>query len=83
MVISTSQISAKRQITIPLKVMIRLKLHPGDQIIFEEKNGHIEIKPPAEKFTLKHFLKKHRGHTTKKLTDEQIRAARQEAWFSK
>ena len=80
MVISASKITSKRQITLPLKVMQRLRLHPGDRIIFEEKNGHVEINSQAEKFTIKDFLKKYRGITAKKLTDDQIRKAREESW---
>ena len=75
-----AKISSKRQITVPLKVMVRLKLHPGDQLVFEEKDGHVEVKPRMEKFTIKDFVDKYRGLTTKKLTDDEIRKARQEAW---
>lgn len=75
-----AKISSKRQITVPLKVMTRLKLNPGDQLVFEEKNGHIEVKPQAEKFTIRDFVKKHHGKVSKKLTDDEIRKARLEAW---
>jgi len=33
-----------------------------------------------EKFTIRDFVNKHRGFNTKKLTDDEIREARQEAW---
>jgi len=79
MVIS-AKISSKRQITVPLKVMVRLKLNPGDQLVFEDKDGHVEVKPRMEKFTIRDFVKKHRGHVTKKLSDDEIRKGRQEAW---
>lgn len=59
---------------------VRLKLHPGDRLIFEDKGGHIEVKSRMEKFTIRDFVNKHRGRVTKKLTDEEIRKARQEAW---
>ena len=77
----TAKISSKRQITVPLKVMVRLNLNPGDQLVFEEKNGHMEVKPQIENFTIKDFVNKHRSHIKKKLTDEEIRNARQEAWL--
>ena len=80
MVISASKITSKRQITLPFKVMQRLKLNPGDRIVFEEHNGHIEITTQADQFTIKDFIKKYRGQTTKKLTNEQIRKAREESW---
>lgn len=75
-----AKISSKRQITVPLKVMVHLKLTPGDQLVFEDKDGHVEVKPRMEKFTIRDFVNNHRGHVTKKLTDEEIRKARQEAW---
>jgi len=76
-----AKISSKRQITVPLKVMVRLKLSPGDQLVFEDKEGHVEVKTRMEKFTIKDFVNKHRGRVTKKVTDEEIRKARQEAWY--
>ena len=75
-----AKISSKRQITVPLKVMVRLKLNPGDNLVFEEKDGRVEVKPRIEKFTIRDFINHHRWRVTKKLTDEQIRKARQEAW---
>lgn len=80
MMVIAAKISVKRQITVPLKVMVRLKLNPGDHLVFEEKNGHVEVKPQVKKFTIRDFVNKQRGHTVKKLTDEEIRKARQEAW---
>ena len=76
-----AKISSKRQITVPLKVMVRLKLNPGDQLVFEEKNGHMEVKPRTEKFTIRDFINNHRRLTTKKLTNKEIRKARAEAWI--
>ncbi|MBF0571648.1 MAG: AbrB/MazE/SpoVT family DNA-binding domain-containing protein [Candidatus Omnitrophica bacterium] len=75
-----AKISSKRQITVPLKLMVRLKLNPGDNLVFEEKNGHVEVKPRMERFTIRDFVNNHRGQGTKKLTDEEIRKARQETW---
>ncbi len=79
MVISTSKINSKRQITLPVKVMHRLKIHPGDSIAFEEHEGRIEVKNVSHQFTVQDFVRKYRGMTKIKLTDEQIRKARQEA----
>src|SRR5882724_2294674 len=80
MVISTSKITSKRQITLPIKVMSRLKLHPGDSIIFEENNGHVEVKSIPTHFTIHDFVKKYHGATNKKLSDTQIRQGRKQAW---
>jgi len=35
-----AKISSKRQITVPLKVMVRLKLTPDDLLVFEDKAGN-------------------------------------------
>ena len=80
MVISRSKITSKRQITIPVKVMSRLKLHPGDSLVFEEKNGHVEVKNISEEFTIEDFVKKHHKIIHKKSSTEEIRKAREEFW---
>lgn len=81
--ITAAKISTKRQITIPLKVMLRLKLNPGDQLVFEEKDGHIEVKPQSGPFTIRDFVNNHRGKSAIKLTDADIRKAREDAWQEK
>ena len=83
MVISISKITSKRQITLPIKVMHRLKIHAGDSIVFEEHEGHIEVKSVSNKFTIHDFINKRRGLNKIKLTDKQIRKAREEAWLSR
>jgi len=80
MVISTSKITSKRQITLPVKVMHRLKIHPGDSIAFEEHGEHIEVKNVSNNFTVHDFVRKYHDVTKKKYADKQIRNARQEAW---
>ena len=82
MVISESRITAKRQITLPVKVMHRLKLNPGDPVIFEEKNGHIELTSRSE-FTIDDLMKKYGKISKKKAADEDIRKAREEFWSSR
>jgi AbrB family looped-hinge helix DNA binding protein len=83
MVISISKITSKRQITLPVKVMHRLKIHPGDSIAFEEHGGQIEVKSVSNKFTIHDFIRKYRGVTKKIFTDEQIRETRQKAWLAR
>jgi AbrB family looped-hinge helix DNA binding protein len=78
--LTAAKISSKRQITVPLKVMIRLKLTPGDLLIFEDKDGRLEVKPRTEKFTIRDFVRKHRRTATRRVTDEEIRRSRQKAW---
>ncbi len=76
-----AKISSKRQITVPLKVMIRLKLTPGDLLVFEDKDGRVEVKPRTEQFTIRDFVTKQRGTATRRVTDEEIRKSRQNAWY--
>ena len=78
--IITAKISSKRQVTVPLKVMLSLNLNPGDRLVFEEKNGHMEVKPQTEKFSIRDFVNNHRRNVSKRLTDDEIRHARREAW---
>ena len=83
MIISTSKITSKRRITLSVKIMARLKLHPGDDIVFEEHNGRIEVKGAPQKFTIHDLIKKNKGLTKIKRTDEEIRQAREEAWLER
>lgn len=75
-----AKISSKRQITVPLKVMVRLKLTPGDLLVFEDNDGRLEVKPQTEKFTIRDFGRKHRGTAARRVTDEEIRRSRKKAW---
>ena len=82
MIISEAKITSKRQITLPVKVLYRLKLHPGDPVVFEEKNGHIEL-TSRFKFTIDDLIKKYKNVSRKKASDEDIRKSREEAWSSR
>jgi len=39
-----SRISSKGQVTIPKKIRSKLKIAPGDFILFEEKEGEVVLK---------------------------------------
>ncbi len=82
MIISEAKITSKRQITLPVKILHRLKLHPGDPVVFEEKNGHIELMSRS-KFTIDDLIKKYKNVSKKRATDEEIRKAREESWSSR
>jgi len=79
MVISESKLTSKRQITLPIKVLRYIGLTPGDRVIFQERNGHIEL-AASSKFSIDDLSAKYRNVSSKKATDEQINKARQEAW---
>ena len=82
MVISQAKITSKRQLTLPIKIMHRLQLNPGDPVIFKEKNGHIEITSKAA-FTIDDLIRKYQKSTSKKVGNEEIKKARAEFWSSR
>jgi AbrB family looped-hinge helix DNA binding protein len=79
MVISESKLTSKRQITLPVKVLRYIGLNPGDRVVFQEKNGHIEL-AARSKFSVDDLSAKYRHVSSKKATTEQINRARQDAW---
>lgn len=79
MVISESKLTSKRQITLPIKVLRYIGLTPGDRVVFQERNGHIEL-ATRSKFSVDELSTKYRNVSSRKATDEQINRARQESW---
>jgi bifunctional DNA-binding transcriptional regulator/antitoxin component of YhaV-PrlF toxin-antitoxin module len=79
MIISESKLTSKRQITLPIKILRYIGLTPGDRVIFQERNGHIEL-AASSKFSIDDLSAKYRNVSSKKATDEEINKARQEAW---
>ena len=79
MLMADTKVTSKRQITLPVSVMKRLHLSPGDSVTFQEVGGHIEI-VPRKKFTIHDFHALHRTPVKVKATDEQINKAREQAW---
>ena len=82
MVISQAKITSKRQLTLPIKIMHRLQLNPGDPVIFEDKNGHIEITSKAA-FTIEELIRKYQKLAAKKISNEEINKARAKSWSSR
>lgn len=54
---TTSTLSPKYQIVIPKDIRKKLDLKPGQRLRFEEKDGHIEIRPILTPDQLIGFLK--------------------------
>lgn len=79
MMIAQAKVTTKGQITLPVRVIRRLGIHPGDRITFEEKGDHVEIQPAAKKISALDFSKIF-GKSKIKLTQSQLRKAREEAW---
>ena len=79
MVISQATITSKRQITLPIKILHRLGLNPGDPVVFEEKKGRIELVARSS-FSVDDLARKYRVVSSKKASDKEIRKAREDAW---
>ena len=80
MMLSEAKITTKRQITIPVRVMKKLNIKPGDMVVFEQKGEHIEISSATHGFSIDDFIKKHSGRNKIKLTQNQINQARAASW---
>ena len=74
-----TKITSKRQITLPVSVMKRLHLSPGDSLTFLEKDGQVSVLP-RKKFTIHDFHALKRAPVKIKATDKQIDQARELAW---
>ena len=75
-----SKITSKRQITIPIRIMRKLGLNPGDSIAFEEKDDHIEIASTTKKFSALEISQKFAHLKKKKASQKEIDQARVLAW---
>lgn len=81
MVIQECKLTVKRQITIPVKVLDKLGIGPGDSICFMEIDNRIEICPVEEKMISALDLgRKYRNISSKKGTLEDINKAIQEGY---
>lgn len=81
MVTQECKLTAKRQITIPIRVLNKLGIGAGDSIYFKGMDNHIEICPVKEKMISALELgKKYRNISNKKGTLEDIHKAIQEGY---
>lgn len=86
MIMQKTKITAKGQVTVPVAVMRKLGLTPGDKIHFVERNGRVEIVPGNEKFSAADLSRKYKGAFKKKLTQKQLKELRDSAktdWIKK
>lgn len=79
MMIAQAKVTAKGQITLPVRVIRRLGIHPGDKIAFEEREDHVEIQPVVEKISARDLPKIFGKMNKIKLSQDQLRKAREEA----
>ena len=73
-----AKITSKGQITVPKRVRQSLGVEPGDSIVFEEKNGKVEVRPvrgqsPFEKY--RGIFKRGKGSSREEIV-RQIREMR-------
>ena len=80
MMLSEVKITTKGQITLPVRVMRKLRIKPGDSIVFEQHGDHIEIAPLAQNFSIDDFIKKYSPRNKIKFSQAQMNQARKEFW---
>ena len=80
MIMQKAKITAKRQITVPIAVMRKLGLNPGDAIVFEENDGEFIVKAKAKKISAVDLHKKYGKLSQMKLTADDLKKAKQESW---
>ena len=74
------QITSKGQVTIPIQLMRKLGLNPGDFITFEYKKDTVGMTPVQKKMSALDLPKKYGKITSIKLSPSQLRKAREESW---
>ncbi|VAX37538.1 hypothetical protein MNBD_UNCLBAC01-1935 [hydrothermal vent metagenome] len=83
MIMQKAKLTVKRQITVPIRVVRRLGLNPGDMVIFEEVKNHIEIQSAKKKFSAIDIIGKYPELSTKKITDQDIQKIRKKIFVEK
>ncbi|MFT5387131.1 MAG: AbrB family looped-hinge helix DNA binding protein [Candidatus Omnitrophota bacterium] len=83
MIVSEAKISSKRQITLPIKVMKKLGLGPGDSLAFDDKGEYFVICPKNENISALDIHKKFSHLPKKKVSQTHIDKAREGAYLSK
>lgn len=59
MIISKAKISSKFQITLPIRIVKKLNLQPGDVLSFDEESEKIHIIPDTKDFSVLDLTKKY------------------------
>lgn len=83
MVISQSKITTRGQITVPVKILKRLRLSPGDKIVFEEKDGEIVLTKTSEPVSALDLHKYFQDKPKKSVSLDEIRRAREQSYTEK
>jgi AbrB family looped-hinge helix DNA binding protein len=78
---STSRVTAQNQISIPADVRRRFHIVPGTELVWEEHDGMLVVRP--KKFTLEEIRAFCADRPVKRRTLAQIRAGRDRALAAK
>ena len=76
---STSSVTVKGQVTIPLAIRRQLKIKPGDRVRFVELDGRVYIDRQAQKVSDAFGLLK----ATKKVSQAQMNKAILNGWLKR
>jgi AbrB family looped-hinge helix DNA binding protein len=79
--LSVSRVTAQNQISIPAKVRRKFHIVPGTELVWEEREGLLVVRP--KKFTLEDIQSLCADRPVRKRNAAQIRAARDHALAAK
>ena len=71
---ATSRVTSQNQVSIPAEVRRRFGIRPGSELVWEERDGHLEVRPKAR--TLDDVQAVLADRPVASLTLEEIRAAK-------
>lgn len=83
MIISESKITTRGQITLPIKILKRLKLSPGDKIVFEENDGKLVLTKNSESISALDLHKFFEHKPKKSVSAAQIQKTREQAYIER
>ncbi|MCR4336868.1 MAG: AbrB/MazE/SpoVT family DNA-binding domain-containing protein, partial [Candidatus Omnitrophica bacterium] len=83
MMIAQAKLTAKRQITLPIRIMRKLGVHPGDTIAFEEKDDHVELQSMTGKLSALDLIGQYPELSVKKIKPKDIQRIRRQAFSEK
>lgn len=80
MIKKSSKITSKGQVTIPMRVMKKLGISPGDAVLFDEQGSKVVLRPASKEFSAIDLHKKYQYLNVRKLTVKDLNEAREKAW---
>ena len=68
------RVTAKGQVTIPIKIRQQLGIHPGSEVEFEIEGDHVKLVPVKDASRGKHSVARLRGRATVPMSTDEIMA---------